>query len=53
MNTLLVALGILVCFGVLFWLDRYYKNDGEGKDTEQLNPPDSGGDDSGSDSEAL
>ncbi len=53
MNTLLVALGILVCFGVLFWLDRYYKDSGDKKDTEQLNPPDSGGDDPGSDSEAV
>jgi hypothetical protein len=51
MKTLLVALGILVCFGVLFWLDRYYKDDGEGKDGGEPVSPGSDGDEQESDSE--
>lgn len=49
MKSLLVALGILVCFGILFWLDRYYENGWEGKDGGEPDSP--GPDIPGSDSE--
>lgn len=42
MKVLLVALGILVCFGILFWLDRYYREDDEVKEGQE---PDSSGSD--------
>ena len=51
MNTLLVALAILASFGALFWLDRYYKDTGHGKEGENSDSSDSDGDDSESQSE--
>jgi hypothetical protein len=48
MKTLLVALGILASFGALFWLDRYYKDDGESGENHGPEEPD--GDDTGSSS---
>jgi hypothetical protein len=39
MNALLVALGILACFGVLFWLDRYYKDDGKAEENASPDEP--------------
>ncbi|MEW6146186.1 MAG: hypothetical protein AB1598_14330 [Thermodesulfobacteriota bacterium] len=40
MTTLLVALGILASFGALFWLDRYYKDDGNGRENHGPDEPD-------------
>jgi hypothetical protein len=53
MKSLLVALGILVCFGILYWLDRYYKKDGEEKDGGRPDSPGSDGDEPESDSETI
>ncbi|GEM_PF-2476872 len=52
METLLTALGILAAFGALFWLDRYYKNTGSGKEGGDSSSPDSEGDDPDSRSES-
>lgn len=49
MKTLLVALGILASFGALFWLDRYYKDDGKGGENQSPDEPER--DDTGSSSE--
>jgi hypothetical protein len=52
MTTLLVALGILAAFGALFWLDRYYKNTGNGKEGADNAASDSDRDDTDSQSES-
>lgn len=49
MTTLLVALGILASFGALFWLDRYYKDTGGDKSSEESD----GGDDQDSSPESI